>query len=88
VQKRILLVVSGDVFNEARLSMDEYARPAASMTMNVAGSRVWAKLTRNAGSKTPRGRIAILPDNSEYAAPGVNGEIPKDDIFKTYRQSV
>ncbi|HMG92619.1 MAG TPA: protein translocase subunit SecDF [Chryseolinea sp.] len=68
--------LSGDVINEARLSTDEYARPAVSMTMNVAGSRIWAKMTRDASSKNPRGRIAILLDNSVYSAPGVNGEIP------------
>jgi SecD/SecF fusion protein len=68
--------LSGDVINEARLSTDEYARPAVSMTMNVAGSRVWAKMTRDASSKNPRGRIAIVLDNSVYSAPGVNGEIP------------
>ncbi|HTF18940.1 MAG TPA: protein translocase subunit SecDF [Chryseolinea sp.] len=68
--------LSGDVINEARLSTDEYARPAVSMTMNVTGSRVWAKMTRDAASKSPAGRIAIVLDNSVYSAPGVNGEIP------------
>lgn len=68
--------LAGDVINEARLSTDEYARPAVSMTMNVTGSRVWAKMTRDAASKSPSGRIAILLDNSVYSAPGVNGEIP------------
>ena len=68
--------LSGDVINEARLSTDEYARPAVSMTMNVTGSRIWAKMTREASSKTPGGSIAILLDNSVYSAPHVNGEIP------------
>ncbi|MEJ1240412.1 protein translocase subunit SecDF [Chryseolinea sp. T2] len=68
--------LSGDVINEARLSNDEYARPAVSMTMNVTGSRIWAKMTRDASSKSPGGRIAIVLDNSVYSAPHVNGEIP------------
>lgn len=68
--------LSGDVINEARLSTDEYARPAVSMTMNVTGSRIWAKMTRDASGRTPGGRIAILLDNSIYSAPHVNGEIP------------
>lgn len=68
--------LSGDVINEARLSTDEYARPAVSMTMNVTGSRIWAKMTRDASSKSPNGRIAIVLDNSVYSAPHVNGEIP------------
>ncbi len=68
--------VSGDVINEARLSTDEYARPAVSMTMNVTGSRDWARMTREASSKSPAGSIAILLDNSIYSAPHVNGEIP------------
>ncbi|MEO5979572.1 MAG: protein translocase subunit SecDF [Chryseolinea sp.] len=68
--------LSGDVINEARLSTDEYARPAVSMTMNVSGSRSWAKMTRDASAKSPGGRIAILLDNSIYSAPHVNGEIP------------
>ena len=68
--------LSGDVINEARLSTDEYNRPAVSMTMNVTGSRVWAKMTRDASSKPQGGRIAILLDNSVYSAPNVNGEIP------------
>lgn len=66
--------LSGDVINEARLSTDEYARPAVSMTMNVTGSRIWAKMTRDASSKS--GRIAIVLDNSVFSAPNVNGEIP------------
>ncbi|MEJ7643545.1 MAG: protein translocase subunit SecDF [Chryseolinea sp.] len=68
--------LSGDVINDARLSTDEYARPAVSMTMNVTGSRVWSKMTRDASSKSPGGRIGILLDNSIYSAPNVNGEIP------------
>ena len=68
--------LSGDVINEARLSTDEYARPAVSMTMNVMGSRIWAKMTRDASAKAPTGSIAIVLDNSIYSAPTVKNEIP------------
>lgn len=68
--------LSGEVINEARLTTDEYGQPAVSMTMNVTGSRLWAKMTRDASVKTPKGRIAIVLDNTIYSAPNVNGEIP------------
>ena len=68
--------LSGEVINDARQDLDEYARPAVSMTMNAAGTRVWAKMTAEAANKTPKGRIAIVLDNTVYSAPFVNGEIP------------
>ncbi|MBX2971032.1 MAG: protein translocase subunit SecDF [Cyclobacteriaceae bacterium] len=68
--------LTGEVINEARQDLDEYARPSVSMTMNAAGTKAWAKMTAAAASKTPRGRIAIVLDNSVYSAPYVNGEIP------------
>lgn len=68
--------ITGEVINDARQDLDEYTRPAVSMTMNATGTRVWAKMTAEASSKTPRGRIAIVLDNSVYSAPFVNGEIP------------
>jgi SecD/SecF fusion protein len=68
--------LTGEVINEARQDLDEYARPSVSMTMNAAGTRTWAKMTAEAASKTPRGRIAIVLDNAVYSAPYVNGEIP------------
>ncbi len=70
-------LLSGEVINDARLDYDQYQRPAVSMTMNAAGSRVWAKVTATAASKSPRqGRIAIVLDNYVYTAPTVQGEIP------------
>ncbi|MFM8913584.1 MAG: protein translocase subunit SecD, partial [Flammeovirgaceae bacterium] len=69
-------LLSGEVINDARLASDEFGRPAVSMTMNAAGSKVWAKVTAAASAKQPRGRIAIVLDNYVYTAPGVNGEIP------------
>lgn len=70
-------LLSGEVINDARLDYDQYARPAVSMTMNAAGSRVWAKVTAAAAAKSPQqGRIAIVLDNYVYTAPTVQGEIP------------
>lgn len=68
--------LTGEVINNATQDLDEYARPAVSMTMNATGTRVWAKMTGEAANKSPKGRIAIVLDNTVYSAPGVNGEIP------------
>lgn len=68
--------LTGEVISDARQDLDEYARPAVSMTMNATGTRIWAKMTAEAANKTPRGRIAIVLDNTVYSAPFVNGEIP------------
>ncbi len=68
--------LTGEVINNATQDLDEYARPAVSMKMNATGTRVWAKMTADAANKTPKGRIAIVLDNTVYSAPGVNGEIP------------
>ena len=68
--------LTGEVITDARQDLDEFARPAVSMQMNALGTRVWGKMTREAASKTPRGRIAIVLDNLVYSAPFVNGEIP------------
>lgn len=68
--------LTGEVINNAKQDLDEYARPAVSMTMNATGTRVWAKMTSDAANRSPKGRIAIVLDNTVYSAPGVNGEIP------------
>jgi SecD/SecF fusion protein len=68
--------LTGEVINDARNDLDQFARPAVSMTMNAAGTRIWAKMTADASSKSPKGRIAIVLDNSVYSAPYVNDEIP------------
>lgn len=68
--------LTGETINDSRQDLDQYARPAVSMTMNATGTRVWAKMTAEAASKSPRGRIAIVLDNTVYSAPSVNGEIP------------
>ncbi len=69
-------LLTGEVINDARLDYDQFARPAVSMTMNVAGARSWAKITAAAAAKQPQGRIAIVLDNYVYTAPNVQGEIP------------
>jgi SecD/SecF fusion protein len=68
--------LTGEVINNAKQDLDEYARPAVSMTMNATGTRVWAKMTADAANRSPKGRIAIVLDNTVYSAPSVNGEIP------------
>jgi SecD/SecF fusion protein len=68
--------LDGTVITEARSDLDEFAQPAVSMNMNATGTRVWAKWTAEASSKNPKGRIAIVLDNTVYSAPSVNGEIP------------
>ncbi|HEY9008508.1 MAG TPA: protein translocase subunit SecDF [Ohtaekwangia sp.] len=68
--------LTGEVITDARNELDQFARPAVSMNMNATGTRVWAKWTSEAASKSPKGRIAIMLDNAVYSAPSVNGEIP------------
>jgi SecD/SecF fusion protein len=68
--------LTGEVINDARNDLDQRAQPAVTMTMNAAGTKVWARMTADAASKSPRGSIAIVLDNSVYSAPYVNDEIP------------
>lgn len=68
--------LTGEVINDARNDLDQMTRPAVTMTMNAAGTRVWAKMTADAAAKSPKGRIAIVLDNVVYSAPYVNDEIP------------
>jgi SecD/SecF fusion protein len=68
--------LDGTVITEARNDLDEFAQPAVTMNMNATGTRIWAKWTAEAASKSPKGRIAIVLDNTVYSAPSVNGEIP------------
>jgi SecD/SecF fusion protein len=37
--------LTGEVINNATQDLDEFARPAVSMTMNASGTREWAKMT-------------------------------------------
>jgi SecD/SecF fusion protein len=68
--------LTGEVITDARNDVDERAQPAVSMNMNGTGTRIWARWTAEASSKSPKGRIAIMLDNTVYSAPSVNGEIP------------
>ncbi|MDN5201608.1 protein translocase subunit SecDF [Fulvivirgaceae bacterium BMA10] len=64
--------LDGDAINTARQSLDQYNRPAVSMTMNANGAKVWKRLT---GENVGR-RIAIVLDNKVISAPNVINEIP------------
>lgn len=68
--------LTGEAITEARNDLDERANHAVSMNMNATGTRIWKAWTAEAASKSPRGRIAIVLDNSVYSAPVVNQEIP------------
>jgi SecD/SecF fusion protein len=68
--------LTGEVITDARKDLDERAGPAVSMNMNASGTRTWKNWTAEASGKTPKGRIAIVLDNTVYSAPVVNGEIP------------
>ncbi|MGK7392101.1 MAG: protein translocase subunit SecDF [Candidatus Cyclobacteriaceae bacterium M2_1C_046] len=68
--------LDGEVITDARQDFDEFGRPAVSMQMNPTGTRIWRKMTADAASQSPRGRIAIVLDDRVYSAPSVNGEIP------------
>lgn len=66
--------LTGEVISSATSDFDEKGQPAVSMKMDVDGTRVWGKWTKDAAAK--RSRIAIMLDNAVYSAPYVNSEIP------------
>lgn len=68
--------LTGETITNARQELDQTGRFTVSMTMNAAGTKIWAKMTADAASKQPQGRIAIVLDNTVYSAPYVQGEIP------------
>lgn len=68
--------LDGEVITDARQDFDEYGAPAVSMQMNPIGTRIWRKMTAEAATQTPKGRIAIVLDDRVYSAPTVQGEIP------------
>jgi SecD/SecF fusion protein len=68
--------LTGEVITDARKDLDERASHAVSMNMNATGTRIWKNWTAEASGRTPKGRIAIVLDNTVYSAPSVNGEIP------------
>ena len=64
--------LEGDVITDAKDEFDQtYGRPSVSMSMNSAGARRWAALTKANVGKA----IAIVLDGVVYSAPRVNGEI-------------
>ncbi len=67
--------LTGEVITDARQDLDQMSRPAVSMQMNALGTRVWRKMTAEAASQNPQGRIAIVLDDYVYSAPYVNQEI-------------
>jgi SecD/SecF fusion protein len=73
-KKTLRASMPGDVVTEARKVFDRMngsGSPEISMTMNAAGTRDWARLTRlNTGRS-----IAIVLDGYVYTYPNVNGEI-------------
>lgn len=69
-------LLSGEVVTDATQDLDDFARPAVSMQMNATGAKIWKKVTEEASSKTPQGRIAVVLDGLVYTAPSVNGTIP------------
>ncbi|MDH5476240.1 MAG: protein translocase subunit SecDF [Cyclobacteriaceae bacterium] len=69
-------LLSGEVVTDAIQDLDDFARPAVSMQMNAAGAKIWKKVTEEASSKSPQGRIAVVLDGLVYTAPSVNGTIP------------
>lgn len=68
--------LTGEVITNARQVLDQNASPAVSMAMNTKGTKIWAKMTAEAVSKQPPGRIAIVLDDNVYSAPVVQSEIP------------
>lgn len=69
-------LLTGETIVDARLDYDQFARPSVSMRMNASGSKIWGRVTSQAASLSPQGRIAIVLDNFVYSAPTVQGEIP------------
>jgi len=65
--------LDGDVITDARSEFDKNSGSAeVSMSMNVDGAKVWARLTKNNIGNF----IAIVLDDLVYSAPRVSGEIP------------
>ncbi|MDH5597531.1 MAG: protein translocase subunit SecD, partial [Cyclobacteriaceae bacterium] len=69
-------LLSGDVITNARQDFDQYGKPSVSMQMNAEGTQKWRNITREAASKNPQGRVAVVLDGYVYSAPTVQGEIP------------
>ena len=67
--------LDGGVIVDARQEFDQGNNPVVTMAMNGQGAQVWQQLTKEEGSKTPKGHVAVVLDNLVYSYPRVNGEI-------------
>lgn len=64
--------LEGDHVTEARMDYSPYdGKPEVSMAMDVAGARLWKKMTGDNVGKY----VAVVLDDRVYSAPLVNGEI-------------
>ncbi len=64
--------LEGDHVTEARMDYSPFdGKPEVSMAMDVAGSRLWKKMTGDNVGKY----VAVVLDDKVYSAPLVNGEI-------------
>ena len=67
--------LDGGVIVDARQEFDQGNNPVVTMAMNGQGAQIWQQLTKEEGSKTPKGHVAVVLDNLVYSYPRVNGEI-------------
>ena len=67
--------LDGGVIVDARQDFDQGNNPVVTMAMNGQGAQIWQQLTKEEGSKTPKGHVAVVLDNLVYSYPRVNGEI-------------
>ncbi|NBC82899.1 MAG: protein translocase subunit SecDF [Bacteroidetes bacterium] len=68
--------LEGDVITRAQQEFSQTSGEAkVTLSMNKEGTKTWARLTREASEKEPKGHIAIVLDNYVRSAPRVNGEI-------------
>lgn len=69
--------LDGEVIENAEVQFgDNRAAAEVSMAMNSEGASEWARITKEAASKTPKRCVAIVLDNYVYSSPRVQGEIP------------
>ncbi len=70
--------LDGESIVSARQDFDQFSGQAlVSMDMNSEGSKIWASMTREASSATPKQCIAVVMDGVVHTAPVVNTEITR-----------
>jgi len=68
--------LEGDVITRAQREFSQTGGEAkVTLSMNKEGAKTWARLTREAAEKEPKGCVAIVLDNYVRSAPRVQGEI-------------